>query len=184
MKPLFYVDYQVNVGMKADMGEVAQAASRLFRALHAGFSEFQGLFALDLPSIGLDNPISRLRKMRVFSESAEDHAKLASFLENSGYDNLFSSSSVKSVPDLFDGQYRVLRRIRIRSRERGIQRIKTMKELEKNGNIWLTIKSSENKNHFRFYFEAHVVDGPPRESGEPSNYGLSIGETPVYLPVI
>lgn len=183
MKPTYYVDFTVDVGMKASVGEVANTATHLFKALHAAFSEMPGLFALDLPGIDSRNIAFRLKTMRVFSENASDHEKLMAFLDASRIKEMVRISQVKQVPKDFSGPFRLLKRIRIRGRDRGIERITMMKQLEEQGNVWLTMRSSKNRNMFRFYLDCSTIDSCD-ESGTANNYGLSTEESKVYLPII
>lgn len=184
MSPTFYVDYSVNAELKPSMAEVSQGTAALFKALHAAFSEMPGSFAIDFPLIESKNPVRRLRVIRVFSEKAEEHNFISEFLEQSGLTGrLQRSEQIKSVPKNFTGPYRILRRIRIRGRDRAVERLQMMQKLEQQGNIWLPMRSSENRNSFRFYFDYTTVD-EAQPSGNPSNYGMSIGSDPVFIPVV
>lgn len=184
MNPKVYVDYTINVGFKASMGEVAQAASLLIKALHAGFVNMPGCFALDFPMIERKSPRARISVFRVFAATVEDQQKLHTFLEHSGLlENRVKPAFPKTVPESFTGPYRVISRIRIRGRSRGIERLTTMKSLEEKGNIWFQIHSTENGHNFRFYID-HETHNQCEGPASTTSYGLSYADKPFFVPAL
>lgn len=181
MKPATYVDYTVKVGNRASMEEVSQCASFLMRALHAGFSEHKGKFALALPHLDESSPQKKISTFRVFAESMNDHMQLHEFVTRSGYlDKHFVASFPKTVPVDFAGPYKAFSRIRIKSRAAGVQRLKKMLEVDANGNSWINMQSRENGHRFPMYLQSHTAAAGTE--GVLNGYGLSQTDNLLYLP--
>lgn len=183
MNPATYVDYTVKVGSRASMEEVSQGASCLMKALHAGFSEFKGKFALALPFIDASSPQKKISTFRVFAETMNDHVQLHEFVSRSThFEKSFTAGFPKVVSPDFSGPYKAFSRIRIKSRADGEKRLKKMLEVEADGSPWLNIQSSENGHRFRMYLQSHVSDA--LTVGVLSGYGLSQAESLHFLPDI
>lgn len=164
------------------MEEVSQCASLLMKALHAGFSEHKGQFALALPHLDESSPQKKISTFRVFAESLSDHMQLHEFVTRSGYlDKHFVASFPKTVPVDFAGPYKAFSRIRIKSRAAGVQRLKKMLEVDTNGNAWINMQSRENGHRFPMYLQSHtsVTATTP---GVLNGYGLSNSESLLFLP--
>lgn len=184
MKANTYVDYRLRVPFKADMGEVARAASSLMRGLHAGLSELsEKQFALAFPHFESASPQKKLTVFRVFAESTDDQMELHQFMsKHPKFGATFSADFPMMVPSEFAGPYKAFSRLRIRTRERSVTRLKQMLAVNEQGNLWIDMASKENGHRFRFYVQA--TEGAPGETGELNSYGLSNAEQLVYLPVI
>lgn len=183
MKAKTYVDYCLKVTRQASMAEVAQAASAVFKGLHAAFSEHPDKFALAFPHADSPSPQKKLLVFRVFAESLEDQTILNNFVaQHPQHDTLFYAKFPQVVPADFIGEHRAFLRLRIASRATPIKRHSRMVEVGGAGNIWIDMSSKENGQRFRLYIQ--TLDGQATESGKLNSYGLSLKDAPIYLPVI
>lgn len=183
MNPKTYVDYCLKVTRQASMAEVAQAASAVFKGLHAAFSEHPNKFALAFPHADSASSQKKLSVFRVFASSMDDQALLNGFVaQHPQYEKLFYAKFPQLVPADFSGQRRAFVRLRIASRATPIKRHRRMVEVGENGNIWVDMSSKENGQRFRLYVQ--TLDGEAADPGQLNSYGLSIKDAPVFLPVL
>lgn len=185
MTPTFYVDYVLMVDREQGDSEVAKAASTLLKALHAGFSEFAGEFALAFPNIEEKGLSVRLKVFRVFSENPSSQERLNAFLARSKhYGSLFIATFMQRVEDDFNGSYKAYFRDRVRSRNRPDERHLKMTELIESNALWIDNNSTSNRNNFRMYFRA-ISSDIQYECGTPNSYGLSTRDgLAIFVPHI
>lgn len=179
-----YVDYCLKVRKHGSMEEVAKAASALMKVLHAAFSEHSTRsFVLAFPCASSESPQKKLSVFRVFASSLDDQTILNEFVSSHlKYDELFYGKFPKHVPEEFSGPYKAYTRYRIASREAPKKRLRRMLEVGEKGNLWIDMSSNENGNRFRLYVEEH--EGQSASNGLTNSYGLSIAESPCFVPDI
>lgn len=178
-----FVDYKINLHHKASSTEVAKATSVLMHALHAGFSEIKGDFALAFPDLESKSTYKRLTTFRVFSKNKEDEEKLIEFIRSSRLSqSVYMVLAPRAVPADFSGEYASYSRVRIKSRDRAQERFSTMTQLMNSGAHWIDMRSKSNSNNFRMYLSVKTSNAGT--DGKVNSYGLSTAESPVFLPKI
>jgi hypothetical protein len=184
MEPGVFVDFHLTAVRGSGMSASAVGASALFRALHAGFIQLPGRFALAFPRLDSPSPQARLSLFRVFAASIDDLAALHGVLKNGdGLGRLYEARFPEIVPGDFAGPWVSFRRARIHSRRHAANsRSSTMRQLDEAGTTWIDMGSRENGQRFRLYLLATRHDTPL--TGLPNGYGLSTADAPLALPLL
>jgi hypothetical protein len=185
MIPLVYVDIALMTTHGTEMADIAVGASVLMRSLHAVFTELPGRFALAIPRLNSDSPQRRLSIFRVFAEDRGHLDELIARLQqHDGMNRLFAARYPQQVPSGFSGNWISYQRLRIPSRRVANCRARIMRQIDEGGVSWVDMGSKQNGHRFRMYIKTDTAPGSASSGGKTNSYGLSLSESPFFLPDI